>query len=446
LNRDDRNLELDAILSRAIAQSPGPATPECADPEMLAAYYDRSLAEADRDRLEAHLADCARCQAQLAAMARADEAAARARSRHGVSWLRPLIVVPALAAAAALLLVVRTMRTSNDESRRTDQIAMAKHQAPLTELAARAPASSPAAASAPSAPASNELALNEAKPAPEPRDEMREQTKSLAKEPQLPKSSEVIGKAPSREASGALARTESAPAFARPPVPAPAQESSEGMVAAPSREAPAAAPAPYAMSDTAMAPRPRADVSSLAAQSSGASEQSGAAPVGGAAMAGAEIGASVDRSQLSEQATRPSAGAAYSSAKGAIAGSPMPNSAAAPEMLALISPPNQSASWQVGRNGTILRRDADGSTRPQHSGVSTDLTAGAAPSATVCWIVGRSGTIIRTIDGEHWLLIASPTGDNLVAVASDSADHALVTTASGQNFATSDGGKSWHRQ
>src|ERR1700686_4284703 len=76
LKRYDHNLEpLDAILRRAMAQSPGPATPECADPETLAAYYGRSLSEPDRARLETHLADCTRCQAQLAAVARADEAA-----------------------------------------------------------------------------------------------------------------------------------------------------------------------------------------------------------------------------------------------------------------------------------------------------------------------------------------------------------------------------------
>jgi hypothetical protein len=44
------------------------------------------------------------------------------------------------------------------------------------------------------------------------------------------------------------------------------------------------------------------------------------------------------------------------------------------------------------------------------------------------------------------VLITPPTGDNFVAVASDSADHAVVTTAAGQNFATTDGGSSWHRQ
>jgi len=83
----------------------------------------------------------------------------------------------------------------------------------------------------------------------------------------------------------------------------------------------------------------------------------------------------------------------------------------------------------------ILRRDAMAELNPQHSGVSTDLTAGAAPSATV-WLGRRpQRNYIRTTDGEHWDLVASPTGDNLVRVASDSAEHAVITTAAGQNFA-----------
>ena len=430
MKRDDTNLELDAILRRATAQSPGPATPECADPEMLAAYYDRSLAEPDRARLEAHLADCARCQAQLAAIARADETASTARPLLGVSRLRPLIVVPALAAAAALLVVVRSMRTSNDESRDARQAAMATHEVPLTDLAARAPAPvSPPAATEPNAPSPSELAMNEARPAEprapqnqqvtEPRDELRERAMPLAKNPPpLPKSErEVVASAPSRKASADLASTEAAPASGPPPISAPAQAGPAQTVTAPSSEAPAAAPAPYATSESATAPRALArSFSSFAAQNSGAMGMSRAAPAGGA-VAGA---ATADLAR--------------------------PEGQAAPEVLAMISSPNQSAGWQVGKNGLVLRREVDGSTHPQHSGVSTDLTAGAAPSSTVCWIVGRSGTIIRTTDGEHWELITPPTGDNLVAVASDSANHAVVTTAAGRNFATSDGGASWHPQ
>ena len=466
LKRDDTNLELDAILRRATAQTPGPPTAECADPEMLAAYYDRSLGEADRERLEAHFTDCARCQAQLAAIARADEAASSARPRLGVSRLRPLIVVPALAAAAALLLVVRSMRTSIDESRGARQAAMAKNEAPLADLAARAPApiSPPAAATAPGAPASSELAMNEAKRAapsaiehrraPERRDELSEHTKK----PQLPKSEgDVIASAPSHSASADLANTEAAPAPGPPPisksaqtgvVSAPEPASEAQTVTAPAPEAASAAPAPYAMSENAAtAPRALAkSVSSFAAQNGGASETSSAAPVGGA-VAGAAIGGGVAAAQSQlQQATSASAATGVGSATGAIVGSAKARSVAPAEVLAMISPPDQSAGWQVGKNGMIVRRDPDGSTHPQHSGVTTDLTAGAAPSSTVCWIVGRSGTIIRTTDGEHWDLITAPTGDNLVAVASDSADHAVVTTASGRNFATSDGGSTWHRQ
>ena len=268
----------------------------------------------------------------------------------------------------------------------------------------------------------------------------------------------MIASAPSSKSSADLANTEAAPAYGPPPVSAPAQAGavsasaqagSTETSAAQSSQPPPAAPAPYAMSQSATAPRALAkSVSSFAAQNSRAGQVSSAAPAGGAATgagAGAAIGASVGAAQL-QQTTSPSSGPAFGSSTGAIVGAAVPHAASPPEVLAMISPPNLSAGWQVGKNGLVLRRDPDGTTHPQHSGVSTDLTAGAAPSSTVCWIVGRSGTIIRTTDGEHWDLITAPTGDNLVAVASDSADHAVVTTASGQNFATFDGGASWHRQ
>ena len=52
---DKNNEPLDAILRRAMRAQPGPATPECADAESLAAYSDRSMAAAERERLETHL-------------------------------------------------------------------------------------------------------------------------------------------------------------------------------------------------------------------------------------------------------------------------------------------------------------------------------------------------------------------------------------------------------
>jgi photosystem II stability/assembly factor-like uncharacterized protein len=115
-------------------------------------------------------------------------------------------------------------------------------------------------------------------------------------------------------------------------------------------------------------------------------------------------------------------------------------------VLATIYPPDRSVSWIIGKNGLVERRDADGATRTQRSGVGTDLVAGASSSASVCWIVGRSGTIIRTTDGEHWELIGAPTTENLTAVSASSAHDVAITTASGQSFTTSDGGVTWRRQ
>ena len=169
LKRDDRNLEpLDAILRRASALAPGPATPECADPEMLAAYYDRSLDASERNRLDSHFADCARCQMQLATIARAAQRAGKARPAFGIAWLRRWqIAIPAFAAVAAVVVVIAVMRPGNDESRRGQQIELAKREAPLMDSGSRASAPVSEVAPAPEA-ATNALAGNEARPAKPP--------------------------------------------------------------------------------------------------------------------------------------------------------------------------------------------------------------------------------------------------------------------------------------
>jgi photosystem II stability/assembly factor-like uncharacterized protein len=115
-------------------------------------------------------------------------------------------------------------------------------------------------------------------------------------------------------------------------------------------------------------------------------------------------------------------------------------------VLATVSPSHRSVTWLVGKHGAIRRLDAHGGVHVQRSGVSADLVAGAAPSASVCWIVGNNGTVIRTTDGDHWAQVPAPTTENFVAVSSDSANHATVTTAGGKSFVTSDGGATWHQQ
>jgi len=406
----DKNSEpLDAILRRAMRSQPGPATPECADAESLAAYSDRSLSARERDRLETHFADCARCQLLLADIARADESARLAKSAVEVPWYRRWrVAIPALAAAAAVLVFISIRRPAN-VAPPTDQIvAMAQHEAPAENLAAKLPAPVPAAA--PSAPASvaaaapsNEIAMNELKAEAAPRAQAMHPGASRA----LKGGVEALGVG-GLMARGAPAAKVEAPATTTPESAAEPASSADSV----SRGAVVAAAPPAAATNT------RA-FGSLATGSSGlvsATRGGGAVGAGAGAVAGAAVAAS-------------------------------PSYAPASATLVTVSAPDQSVSWIAGKKGMILRRDADGSTHPQQSGASTDLIAGAAPSATVCWIVGRSGTIVRTTDGgEHWTLILAPTADNLTAVTANDANDATVTTAGGRSFATSDGGASWHPQ
>jgi Putative zinc-finger len=418
LKRVDHNSEpLDKILRGAAPLAPGPATPECADPETLAAYYDRSLPQPDRDRLEAHFADCARCQTQLAAIARADEAQASARPRVGVSWLRPRlrIAVPALAAAAVLLIVVRAMRSSiNNEFRNGNQIATAKREAPLMELAenTRAPASPPAPASAPAAPASNQLAMNQPAPAAPQALERLPKVREHAKPP-----------------VNARPLLKSAPAPKPDLAEVPSAELSRPGVKMSITGAPAPGPVGNGSSSSG-APAGQGYVASLTSEA--------AALV--TITPQEQPARSEDTASSSSRVGAGTGAVAAGNAIGAVTGAATAQSA---RTFAMNSLPRGPA-WMVGKRGLILMRGADGSTRQQNSGVDADLTAGAAPSATVCWVVGRGGTIVRTIDGENWTKVASPTDADLTGVAADSANHAIVTTVAAKNFETTDGGASWH--
>ena len=80
----------------------GPSEGGCLDADTLAAWADGALDAARLATAEAHAADCARCQAMLAAMARTAPAAPVAAA---TSWWMPSLrwLVPLTAAAAAVL-------------------------------------------------------------------------------------------------------------------------------------------------------------------------------------------------------------------------------------------------------------------------------------------------------------------------------------------------------
>ena len=141
LGRDEsvgRLLE-QALRRRVTANSPD----DCPGADTLAAWSDGALTAGERASVELHAADCARCQAQLAAMARmmAAEPVVPGRSSfHLWPWL-----VPVTAAAAALVLWVwiqpaPLQMTREDASRVQTQAATAAGPRPyLAEPGGSAP-------------------------------------------------------------------------------------------------------------------------------------------------------------------------------------------------------------------------------------------------------------------------------------------------------------------
>ncbi|HEX3704035.1 MAG TPA: zf-HC2 domain-containing protein, partial [Vicinamibacterales bacterium] len=99
----DRDSSIERLLARTLEARASAPTDACLDAETVAAYADGALAAGERTAVEAHAADCARCQALLAAMATtAPPSAPPAPARRlALGWLIPLA-----AAAAAMAIWV----------------------------------------------------------------------------------------------------------------------------------------------------------------------------------------------------------------------------------------------------------------------------------------------------------------------------------------------------
>jgi hypothetical protein len=134
----------------------GRMTPErsagCLDSQTLAAWSDGALSARDRDAIEEHAADCARCQALLAAMVTSAPAIAPTRwpvlrsfSEGGWAWLTPLA-----AAAAAILLWINVPRSTVDRAATPPAVVTAKAEPPAI-IAGPPPAAAAASTPAPSA-------------------------------------------------------------------------------------------------------------------------------------------------------------------------------------------------------------------------------------------------------------------------------------------------------
>ena len=103
----NRDADVDRLLAAAMARRTAEPAGACLDADILAAWADNALKGGDLAAAEAHAADCARCQAILAAIVKATpEATASPWGLTNLRWLVPL----AAAAAAGVVWIVLPLR------------------------------------------------------------------------------------------------------------------------------------------------------------------------------------------------------------------------------------------------------------------------------------------------------------------------------------------------
>jgi hypothetical protein len=381
----------EALLAERLRERNRDGRDQCPAVATVAAYCERSLTDGERDAVERHLAGCALCRAELAAIARAarELEAARAAEPRLRRWWSSAPLGLAVAGSIAVVVAIGLGREYyNQEAPPPAQLAMrmansgpgaisdqasrlaAQRVAPGAELKASKRAPAPAV----SAGAVSGMIVGEASP-PAPRAESA-------------KSEPATTNAPLGSASGSGARLQLA--------------------------IPAAAPLAEAPQGTLSKELGGAPVSPQASTMMGAVGANAGNAIGGASTA--------SPGQQSPTFARP--GWAYGSA----------------------TSPDGSVRWEFGRQGMIERFVVSAMTATHVPGVTSDLLAGSAPSSSICWIVGRGGTVLRTTDGIHWVKIDAPTLSDLVSVSAQGADAAIVTDQNSRRYATSDGGQTWQAQ
>ncbi|MGC1687999.1 MAG: zf-HC2 domain-containing protein [Candidatus Acidiferrales bacterium] len=403
----DNKTGFDSTLCRGLSANAGATAQGCPDADLLAAYYERSLAPAEIERFDAHLSACAHCREKIAALVRSEPPNektldARAPWLWNWRWLAPAV------AAIAIIVIWVGVREHNNLTSKPIEVAM-------TQTRPQEPAvpSPPVAQRA--APARTVTGDGLSKPAATPTFEKKfsdTPTQGLAKEnakaPVIPEGRASVSEPPSLTREGGVS---SAGGIAGGVVtaPAPPEDSASSQTLVQSAPADAAAPE-------------NRKATKIPAQSQTA-------------------GAMTTRNQLAMSAKIPASNAPAAA-----------RSAAADQLEVreessnsiLIPSPDATKSWRIAASGAIEFSSDSGVTwEMQRPGLAGALTAGYSPSAKICWIVGRGGAVLRTVNGIDWIKVTAPTTDDLTAVSASNAKHAQVTAAGGAVFVTKDGGKSW---
>ena len=376
--RTDETFE--SALAKSLRRQQG-AGDDCPEPEQLAAFWDRSLAGEDRVRFEAHAAQCTRCQASLAALARTADVGdqlAPETTAPGLAWLLDWRWVAPVATVAVVTLAVWVIEPGLPTGR-----PVPAQEEDAAELANR---------------------------------ETRARTQN--------------------ESPDSRARRDDVSA-------APTATEEEERVAASSQDGSQDEPNAEAPADRFRVARrentiPDADAARLN-EIDQLEQQSTAATA--AARDDVQRRAETERPEAAAERrlafeALPSRDIAVSEAN-SVAEAGVTVVIASPTASVVWRLPRAGVIEQSTDGGSTWVT--------QLSDEAIELTAGSAPTASVCWVVGRAGLILRATDGRTWERLASPVVADFVAIEAADALTATVTASDGTRYRTSDAGDTWRQ-
>lgn len=359
----ERDQAVEQLLRQSLPRSGG-ASGACLDAETLAAWADGGLSGDVLQMAQSHVADCARCQAMIGALARIDSPIPQAPPARAVRpWLAWL--VPLTAAAAAIAIWVAVPRNASAPVAPSSNVQQTEAQSKLS-----------------SPPVSERVQpQGESKGASEPRTQPRGESKGVLSEPspQLRAGSKA---APLRERDQAKTLTsdqkKDMSAAATELRKESVQLESERTRAAAGRSAvPAPASAPAAAAPPALADR-AAGLTRSAERAAQSAATEIAAPDSSVRwrIAASGLERSMDNGLLWEAAPT-----------GVAAG------------LTAVAAPSASVCWVVGRGGVVLLSTDGRSWRRVPFPETADLSAVQARDARSASVSTADGRTFSTTDG-----------------------------------------------
>lgn len=502
--RDDKDTAMDGLLRRSFAAdaredagggisggAPAGATKECPSAETLAAYYERTLDDAERARYELHFSTCGRCREQLAALVRADESVSGAGARHASGWswftnqwwLAP--VAGTLAIVAVVYFGAATRRHASPP-----QVAMRKVEPPTDTNVAPPPVPKAAPAAAPLASDVERLKRQTGEAAGDKAEAKKKAPAAAsAKAGEQPRVQSANGSVESAEAKPAVAQSQSAGAaratttarastatrtagagravqggFAggraqfTPPVSSAAKAAAP---VAPRRAAPAQIPPQTEAVDVtaaapavnAQGPAPPPAPTEVQETYSDADKQNATSAqelsrsrtaAGGVDQPTSRVLARTEKEADEVAPAKPNAASKSKTGAPALKAQPAAALTVARPETKIISSPDSQSQWRIAEGGFVEHSENGGNTwTGTEPAPDAQWTAGSSPAARTCWFVGRNGLIVVTTDAMHWKIVAPPVQADFADVTATSGRDATVTTADGRKFSTRNAGKSW---